>query len=612
MEDVDLGKNLNAQQARVEDITLKEDFGTFVATQEDDFGDMGSFGMDMDTFMISDLERGRQLESGSLMMGENENGLDFFDDQSANKSNFDMSKNKDIQPMDLNDLNNDLNANGGLMDSTLGNQVTSFTTDLDQPNYIIEDTLDEIHDTDATMEIDTAAVVPNLFDDNQTVNQTDEVIPAVDELVLAPQILTEDLDTTLQEQEATSAFDQPPVDIELAPAVASTVVEKQSKTRRKIRKLIIDDVKEIDSASMKTQLSDTSNILGQLELAPPTRRLMQLKETSGVDKMFSLTSRPLHNKTLLKLYTRNMFTTSLADITNHHPNTSHKQTLNKPVKDTQSTINEPPPAVKPLTTDNPVTSILANIAAATAAPSYIEEPSMEASVNGGQMSRSTLGMDGLGEVVQSEINDESRQRMTDLSRQLNDELDEFEQMGGPMSVFNNTNVDDMLAMGDLGVVLDETPAEVVSGIEKKVNEEGSDEVESEEEEVVDSSGVRVKKSPTKSPTAKKRHYRKSLNATLSKLDDVDETLNGEESLDASKALTKRAKTMVSVLNKCFHKTENVGFFELARRNVRKHAAQKFYSLLVLKKFDIIEVTQTDTYGDIIICKGDKFSNFAHH
>lgn len=67
---------------------MKEDFGTFVATQDDDFGDMGSFGMDMDTFMISDMERGRQIENGSLMM-ENENGLDFFDDRSVNQSNFD-------------------------------------------------------------------------------------------------------------------------------------------------------------------------------------------------------------------------------------------------------------------------------------------------------------------------------------------------------------------------------------------------------------------------------------------------------------------------------------------------------------------------------------------
>lgn len=82
---MDLGKNMNTQQARIEDITLKEDFGTFVATQDDDFGDMGSFGMDMDSFMIGDLERGRQLENGSLMA---ENGLDFFDEQSGNQSNF--------------------------------------------------------------------------------------------------------------------------------------------------------------------------------------------------------------------------------------------------------------------------------------------------------------------------------------------------------------------------------------------------------------------------------------------------------------------------------------------------------------------------------------------
>ena len=87
---MDLGKNMNAQQARIEDITLKDDFGTFVATQDDDFGDMGNFGMDMESFMIGDLERGRQLENGSLVA---ENGLDFFDDQSGNQSNFGNSKN---------------------------------------------------------------------------------------------------------------------------------------------------------------------------------------------------------------------------------------------------------------------------------------------------------------------------------------------------------------------------------------------------------------------------------------------------------------------------------------------------------------------------------------
>ena len=64
-------KNLN-QQARVEDITLKEDFGTYVAIQDDDFGgDMGNFAMDMDmdTFMMSDMERGRRAQSLSVAGG---------------------------------------------------------------------------------------------------------------------------------------------------------------------------------------------------------------------------------------------------------------------------------------------------------------------------------------------------------------------------------------------------------------------------------------------------------------------------------------------------------------------------------------------------------------
>jgi len=77
-----------------------------VATQDDDFGDMGSFGMgmDMDTFMISDLERGRQLENGSLVMGEGENGLDFFDDRSVNQSNFDRKFYADL--LIIKDINN--------------------------------------------------------------------------------------------------------------------------------------------------------------------------------------------------------------------------------------------------------------------------------------------------------------------------------------------------------------------------------------------------------------------------------------------------------------------------------------------------------------------------
>jgi hypothetical protein len=80
------------------------------------------------------------------------------------------------------------------------------------------------------------------------------------------------------------------------------VFEAQMSTVRQVikrkRKLIIDEMKEIDSASMKTQLSDTTDIVGVLELAPPTRRLMFLKETGGIEKLFALSATSIYSKTL--------------------------------------------------------------------------------------------------------------------------------------------------------------------------------------------------------------------------------------------------------------------------------------------------------------------------
>ena len=61
---------------------------------------------------------------------------------------------------------------------------------------------------------------------------------------------------------------------------------------------MIDELKEIDSGAMKTQLSDTTDIVGVLELAPPTRRLMHLKETGGIEKLFAVGATSMFSKTL--------------------------------------------------------------------------------------------------------------------------------------------------------------------------------------------------------------------------------------------------------------------------------------------------------------------------
>lgn len=77
---------------------------------------------------------------------------------------------------------------------------------------------------------------------------------------------------------------------------------KETKAKRK-RKLIVDSVKELDSKTIRAQLSDYSDIVTTLDLAPPTKKLMMWKETGGVEKLFSLPAQPLWNARLLKVQT---------------------------------------------------------------------------------------------------------------------------------------------------------------------------------------------------------------------------------------------------------------------------------------------------------------------
>ncbi|OWK04232.1 RAD21 [Cervus elaphus hippelaphus] len=98
--------------------------------------------------------------------------------------------------------------------------------------------------------------------------------------------------TTLVPNEE-EAFALEPIDITV----------KETKAKRK-RKLIVDSVKELDSKTIRAQLSDYSDIVTTLDLAPPTKKLMMWKETGGVEKLFSLPAQPLWNNRLLKLFTR--------------------------------------------------------------------------------------------------------------------------------------------------------------------------------------------------------------------------------------------------------------------------------------------------------------------
>ncbi|CAK1543929.1 unnamed protein product [Leptosia nina] len=122
--------------------------------------------------------------------------------------------------------------------------------------------------------------------------QPEEPRPDVRAVTPAPAL---DNTTLLQNEEESFA---------LAP-VDATVLKGITKTKRK-RKLIVDEVKNLTGEEMKNQLSNTSDIVITLDLAPPTRRLMHWKESGGVEKLFTLSALPIPSRVLFKKYQRNM------------------------------------------------------------------------------------------------------------------------------------------------------------------------------------------------------------------------------------------------------------------------------------------------------------------
>jgi len=74
----------------------------------------------------------------------------------------------------------------------------------------------------------------------------------------------------------------------------NSVMETNLGTGRKMKKkrrLIIDEQKLIPSDTMRAQLRRAADLVIPLELAPPTKRLMEWKDIGGVEKLLILPGR---------------------------------------------------------------------------------------------------------------------------------------------------------------------------------------------------------------------------------------------------------------------------------------------------------------------------------
>ncbi|XP_050972500.1 double-strand-break repair protein rad21-like protein 1 [Labeo rohita] len=86
----------------------------------------------------------------------------------------------------------------------------------------------------------------------------------------------------------------------LAPVAATPSSTRKRGTRK--RKLVIDRSKELTNSDIRNQLADCSDLVTPLEIAPPTRQLMEWRENGGVRELFSSFCLPLLHPDLKQLF----------------------------------------------------------------------------------------------------------------------------------------------------------------------------------------------------------------------------------------------------------------------------------------------------------------------
>jgi cohesin complex subunit SCC1 len=64
-------------------------------------------------------------------------------------------------------------------------------------------------------------------------------------------------------------------------------------------------VKAISGDDLKSQLLDTEDILIPLDLAPPTKKLMVMKEVGATDKLFTLPGNNFEKQKLIIIFKNN-------------------------------------------------------------------------------------------------------------------------------------------------------------------------------------------------------------------------------------------------------------------------------------------------------------------
>ncbi|XP_070778051.1 RAD21 cohesin complex component b [Enoplosus armatus] len=507
LDDIDVAQQFNLNQSRVEEITMREEVGNLNLLQDNDFAD---FGMDDREMMREEnaFEVDIMGASASNLLLEAEGGANPMADKSNHLEYDDQYKD------DFGDNPMESNEGGMLVDKLLSNEDGGGI--FDDPPAITESVMmpqdhgDDEDDFDAL-----SAGAPDSPDSGPT-----EPLPT-----MADQ--TEQT-TLVHNEEETFALE--PIDITV----------KETKAKRK-RKLIVDSVKELDSKTIRAQLSDYSDIVTTLDLAPPTKKLMMWKETGGVEKLFSLPAQPLWNARLLKMFTR-CLTPLVPDELRKRRKGGEADSLDEFLKDLEN-----PDVPREETAGHQQRDIMDQ--------TIMEEASVlqTSAVEG---SRTTL--------------DESVMPPPSSQLALKRKAQDTEPALPPQSESRASNVSEQLEASNVDL-----PPEETTNISQLIE--------------LDLLGDKDKKK------------------TDDDSDEEEDEVQGDQDQE-ERRWNKRTQQMLHGLQRVMAKTgaQSVSLLDLCRNNNKKQAAAKFYSFLVLKKQQAVELVQEEPYSDIIATPGPRF------
>uniref|UniRef100_H3B455 RAD21 cohesin complex component n=1 Tax=Latimeria chalumnae TaxID=7897 RepID=H3B455_LATCH len=506
LNDIDVAQQFTLNQSRVEEITMREEVGNLNLLQDNDFGD---FGMD-DREM---LREGSTFEDD--MLGSNSTSNLLLEPEQSTSHLNEKSNHLGYEDQYKDDNFGEGNDGGILDDKLLSNDGGGI---FDDPPALSEGgvMMPAEHGGGGGADDD---------DDDDHVSMGGPDSPdSVDPVEPLPTMTDQ---TTLVPNED-EAFALEPIDITV----------RETKAKRK-RKLIVDSVKELDSKTIRAQLSDYSDIVTTLDLAPPTKKLMMWKETGGVEKLFSLPAQPLWNNRLLKLFTR-CLTPVVPDELRKRRKGGEPDNLAEFLKEfEQAEVPREEQQQQQQQRDVIDEPILEE-------PSRLQEAMMEGS-------RSALE-----ESVMLPLPPPRGVKRKSPEEELEPAL--------PVSNAQQLEIPPVELPPEEPVHISQLIPELELMPEKEKGK-GKDEEEEEEEDGT-----------------------------------------GGDQDQEERRWNKRTQQMLHGLQRVLAKTgaESISLLELCRNNNRKQAAAKFYSFLVLKKQQAVELTQEEPYSDIIAAPGPRF------